>query len=379
MRALVAMGEPTARHLRALEACHAPLHGSVVHFALVERPDIAFDETSPVHANDVLVKVHAFSCNYREKGRLLQAARRPEGGYLVLGSEFAGTVLRVGSAVDDLRPGDRVFGNGAVDAAQAHPGLSTQRASQELQVLPRAKVMRLPAPMSLAQAAAFSVGAQTAYSMVRRLRPPRDAHIAVTAATSNTSLFVIEALVARGHAVHALTTSAAAVPRLRALGVQDCCVLARTEESEPLLLAYLAAQGLEKFDAVIDPFMDIYLRKLVRHLRRGGSYITCGVYQQFSEEAPDGFMQQGLPLAEVFSLIVRKNISLVGNNLGTTGDLDEALADHCAGRLSVPLDTVTGPGGLADFVERTWLAAGRHGKVVFEYGPDGPANMEVYQ
>ncbi|GGY98833.1 zinc-binding alcohol dehydrogenase family protein [Pseudoduganella plicata] len=375
MRALVAMGAATAHHVRALEAYSTPLHGSAVHFALVERPDTAFDEAGPAHAGDVLVRVHAFSCNYREKGRLLQAARRAEGGYLVLGSEFAGTVLKVGSAVEDLRPGDRVFGDGAVDATLAHPGLSTQRASQELQVLPRAKLMRFPAEMSFAQAAAFGVGAQTAYSMVRRLRPARGAHIAVTAATSNTSLFVIGALVARGHTVHALTTSAAAVPQLRALGVRDCCVLTRSEAADPLLQAYLAAQGIEKFDAVVDPFMDIYLRKLVRHLRRDGSYITCGVYQQFSEEAPDGFIDQGLPLAEVFSLIVRKNISLIGNNLGTTGDLAEALADHCAGRLPIPLDTVTGPDGLADFVQRTWLASGRHGKVVFEYGPGGPANM----
>lgn len=370
MRALIAMGQQTARRLQAGETCGATLHGSDVHFALVERPDTEMDVTDPAHAQDVLVRVHAFSCNYREKGRILQAARREEGGYLVLGSEFAGTVVKVGAAVDDLRPGDRVFGNGTVDATAAHPGLSTQRGSLELQVLPRAKLMRFPPAMPFTAAAAFSVGAQTAYSMVRRLRPPRGAQIAVTAATSNTSLFVIQALVARGHTVHALTTSAAAVPRLRALGVRDCCVLARTASVEPALQAYLAAQGIGRFDAVVDPFMDIYLRKLVRHLQRGGSYITCGVYQQFGEDEPDDFLEQGLPLAEVFSLIIRKNISLIGNNLGTTGDLEEALADHCAGHLPIPLDSVTGPGQLADFVKRTWLAPGRHGKVVFAYGEE---------
>ena len=369
MKVLIAMGEATARRVPALESCSATLHGSAVHFALTERPDIDLDADDPAHAGDVLVRVHAFSCNYREKGRLLQAARRAEGGYLVLGSEFAGTVVGTGAAVDDLQPGDRVFGNGAVDVVLAHPGLSTQRASQELQILPRAKLMRFPATMPFETAAAFSVGAQTAYSMVRRLRPPRGAQIAVTAASSNTSLFVIQALVARGHTVHALTTSAAAAPRLRALGVRDCCVLPRTGEVEPALLAYLAQHGMAKFDAVVDPFMDIYLRKLVRHVQRGGSYITCGVYRQFSEDEPDAFMEQGLPLAEVFSLIIRKNISLIGNNLGTTGDLVEALADHCAGRLPVPLDSVTGPGGLADFVQRTWLAPGRNGKVVFAYDP----------
>ncbi|WEF31600.1 quinone oxidoreductase family protein [Pseudoduganella chitinolytica] len=198
MRALIAMGERTASHVQALEACHAVLHGTGVHFALVQRPDIDLEPADPAHAHDVLVRVHGFSCNYREKGRLLQAARREGGGYLVLGSEFAGTVVKVGAAVADLRPGDRVFGNGAVDATDAHPGLSTQRASQELQVLPRAKLMRFPATMPFATAAAFSVGAQTAYALVRRLRAARGDQIAVTAASSNTSLFAIAALVARG-------------------------------------------------------------------------------------------------------------------------------------------------------------------------------------
>jgi NADPH:quinone reductase-like Zn-dependent oxidoreductase len=367
MKAFVAMGERTARQVEALETCNATLHGTTVHFALVQRPDVDLDPADPGHAQDVLVRVHAFSCNYREKGRLLQAARREAGGYLVLGSEFAGTVVKVGAAVDDLHPGDRVFGNGAVDVTDAHPGLTTQRASQELQVLPRAKLMRFPATLPFATAAAFSVGAQTAYALVRRLRPARGEQIAVTAASSNTSLFAIAALVAHGHDVHALTTSSASVPGLRALGVRDCCVLERTAPVEPLLQAYLAAHGLAQFDAVIDPFMDIYLRKLVRHLRRGGSYLTCGVYQQFSEDMPDAFMEQGLPLDEVFSLIIRKNLSLVGNNLGTTGDLEEALADHAAGRLAVPLDCVTGPGTLARFVERTYVARGRNGKVVFAY------------
>lgn len=370
MRALVAMGERTARQVDALEACHATLHGTTVHFALVRRPDVDFDAADPAHAHDVLVRVHAFSCNYREKGRLLQAARREAGGYMVLGSEFAGTVVKVGTAVDDLRPGERVFGDGTVEATAAHLGLSTQRASQELQVLPRAKLMRFPATMPFATAAAFSVGAQTAYALVRRLRPARGAQIAVTAASSNTSLFAIAALVARGHDVHALTTSADSVPALRALGVRDCCLLARDQAAEPRLAAYLAAHGLEQFDAVLDPFMDIYLRKLVRHLRRGGTYITCGVYQQFSEDVADAFMEQGLPLDEVFSLIIRKNLSLVGNNLGTTGDLEEALADYAAGRLPVPLDTVAGAGELARFVERTYPARGRSGKVVFTYSPE---------
>jgi NADPH:quinone reductase-like Zn-dependent oxidoreductase len=369
MKMFAVLTPESAQRIATLEACSVVLHDTTVHFAILERADVDFDRHDAANANAVLVKVQAFSCNYREKGRFLKVARDAAGkGYAVLGSEFAGTVVKIGAAVTDLAPGDRVFGNGSVGEGGDHPGLSTQRGSAELQIHQRSKLLRFPAGMPFAEAAAFSVGAQTAYSMIRRLNPDSQAHIAVTAAGSNTSLFVVKALLARNHKVHALTTSAPLVPALLELGLSGCCLLHKDQDPEPALTSYLAEHGIDKFDAVVDPFMDIYLRKLVRHLKRSGSYITCGVYEQFEEARPDPFVYRGLELGEMFSLIIRKNISLIGNNLGTTGDLEQALADYFEGRLSVSLDSVCGCGTLAAFIERSFLASRRRGKVVFDYG-----------
>ncbi|GLR12406.1 hypothetical protein GCM10007907_11960 [Chitinimonas prasina] len=382
MKSFVVLAPQTAASLAPALRQRATLHGTQVDFALVEQRDADFDAQDPKHAHSVLVQVRAFSCNYREKARFLDIAQKPAGkGYLVLGSEFAGTVLKTGPAVHHLRVGDRVCGNGSVEPGQDQPGLTTQRASSERQVHHQDKLFRLPDSMSLVEGAAFSIGAQTAYSMVRRLPAEGMQHVAITAAASNTSLFAIRALLARGCQVHALTTSASLEPHLRKLGVQHCCVLGRDGSYPHLLQNHLANLGLSGFDAVLDPFSDIYLRKLLPFVRRFGSYVTCGVYQQFAEQQPDAFVHEGLTVAEVFSLLIRKSISLVGNNLGTTADLEQAVADYAAGRLHINLDTVVTDGDLGRFIERSYLAPDRLGKVVFDYGEPAatprPAQQEA--
>lgn len=368
MKAFVVMAPQTARRMPVLTSCRTTLHGTDVDFALIEKEDIDLDTSDPRHAQDVLIRVHAFSCNYREQARFLNVARQAEGkGYLVLGSEFAATVVKAGPLVQDLRPGDRVFGNGSVESSASHPGLTTQRGSAQLQICHRSKLMRFPDTMPMSEAAAFSVGAQTAYALVRRLALEPGQHVLVTAASSNTSLFAIRALQARGQIVHVLTTSPYMHAHLKANGVTRCCMLDRQHYTDSALTDYLAQQGIAKFDAVIDPFMDIYLRKLVPHLKRGGKYITCGVYEQFS--APqDRFTCQGLALDEMFSLIIRKSLHLIGNNLGDQADLEQALTDYGSGKLPVRLDSVFRNSQLQDFVDRSYLSTQRIGKVVFEYG-----------
>ena len=367
MRAFAVLAPGSAGRIPVRDACRVRIHATQVDFAIVEKDDVDMDTSDPRHADDVLLQVQAFSCNYREQARFLEVARRTEGkGYLVLGSEFAATVLKVGAAVDDLLPGDRVMGNGAVDPAASHLGLTTQRGSAELQICHRSKLIRIPDRMPSVEAAAFSVGAQTAYAMVRRLDLRRDEHVLVTAASSNTSLFAIETLLAAGKNVHALTTSPHIGAHLARRGLHRYCVLDRNQDPARALGTYLEAQGLRAFDAVIDPFMDIYLRKLVPCLRRGGKYITCGVFEQFSRPH-EPFQYHGLSLDDMFSLIIRKSIHLIGNNLGEQSDLERALDDYCTDRLPVALDSVLGTGQLDDFIHRSCLATDRIGKVVFDY------------
>jgi NADPH:quinone reductase-like Zn-dependent oxidoreductase len=131
---------------------------------------------------------------------------------------------------------------------------------------------------------------------------------------------------------------------------------------------YLAGLDRREFDHVIDPFMDVYLRKLVRFTRRFGRYMTCGVAQQSDAMALDDFSSQGLAVHEIFSLMLRKSISLIGNNLGLGADLRHAIRDHQQGHLTVDIDAVFDDSDkMSEFIQRSFMHSGRKGKVVYRY------------
>lgn len=372
MKALAALAPASAAEWTQSAVAQVKLHGVDTYFALIDQADVDFDANAPEHAESVLVRVAAFSCNYREQARILRTAQlQDRKGYVTLGSEFAGTVVKVGPAVQTLQVGDAVCGNGTVEpGVGSHPGLTTQKASAGLQILHQRKLCRLPPAMPLPVAAAFSVGVQTAYSMVGRLQAPHDAHVAVTAASSNTALIVLKALLARGHeprCLHALTTSAGIVPHLQALGIEQVCLMPRDGGYDAALQRYLADRALPAFDAVIDPFLDIYLPKLLPYTRRFGRYIYCGVAEQYGKIQADSFAYLGLDIAEVFGQILRKSITLIGNNLGTTADLLAGTQDYLQGRLAIDIDSVVTDGDLQRFVERSYVSTDRIGKVVYAY------------
>ena len=55
---------------------NATLEGVAVDCRIVETPDPIFDSGSPAHRNQVLVRKHAFSLNYRDRAYILGPIRR---------------------------------------------------------------------------------------------------------------------------------------------------------------------------------------------------------------------------------------------------------------------------------------------------------------
>ncbi|MDY7105507.1 MAG: NAD(P)-dependent alcohol dehydrogenase [Actinomycetota bacterium] len=119
------------------------------------------DVPVPVPADDeVLMRVEAASVNpldwHRATGnpylmRLSEGLRRPA---LPLGNDVAGRVEAVGAAVEDLRPGDEVFG-------------SCRGAFAELALASPAALVRRPEGVSAAAAAALPIAGATALQALR--------------------------------------------------------------------------------------------------------------------------------------------------------------------------------------------------------------------
>ena len=344
--------------------------GVPVNFQLVRSDPPEFDAANVNHRDSVLVRVRGFSLNYRDKAIILELAHSlPEGGFFPIGSEFSAEVVAVGAAVEDLRPGHRVIGNGSYpqsDHPDAAPGVPTNSASSEMFVVHRAKVVRIPDSMSPTIAAAFSIGAQTTYSMIRKLALQPGEKVLVTAARSNTSLFALQAL--RGHPVdvYATTTSDLDHDRILGLGVRRVFQIDRELEDfsvHPEIAEICHRIG--GFDAIIDPFADLHLGKAVTTLTYGGRYITCGVHDQYLSGTGSSTKYRGLSGPDLLRTLVLQNVSIIGNCLGRTSDLEAAIADHAAGRFDVCLDSVHSGSAIGPFLERTYSAADRYGKVVY--------------
>jgi NADPH:quinone reductase-like Zn-dependent oxidoreductase len=356
---------------------HMELEGYDVRCGFVPLDDPAFDPDGE-HRDSGLVAVRAFSCNYRDKAFVLRMAIAPgQRGVYVIGSELCGHVLAVGSDVDGLTPGDRVMVDGCFGTEVRPWGLPTNHASRTLQVLPARKLFRVPDAMSDEVAAAFAIGGQTSFSMVRRAGIVPGARVLVTAGTSNTSIFLLQSARLAGGDVSVTTTSGsrAVIEHLEALGASR---VFRVEpegqgfDDDQAIAEYIKDGG--GFAAVLDPFCDLYLERSLPVLASFGTYVTCGVERQFP---PKSALERALvprPVLHdnVLGRSLTRNVSVVLNCLGSTEDLDDAMQAYRSGRLQVPLDRVIdgespGPRGAAAFLSRTFCERGRFGKVVYRY------------
>jgi NADPH:quinone reductase-like Zn-dependent oxidoreductase len=372
LRNFAILGKTAAAALSAANATDTVLINDIpVTCGIVETDEPEFDCDAPENRLKVLIQVKAFSLNYRDKNRIFSmTVNGAENGFYVVGSEFLAEVLAVGPEVRELRPGDRVIGNNSypvTDCDGVAPGVPTNHASREIQVLHQAKLFKAPDSMPDPVAASFSIGAQTTYSMIRRLDIPEGANVLVTAAKSNTSLFAIHALKSRKVNLYATSTSDRFESELKRAGVKQLTVITSGGGSfaEVPDLAYVA-RSHGGFHSVIDPYFDLHLSRVLDVMAIGGKYTTCGLYDQYLnmiQKQPPQVQRSGRELVT----IMLHNLSIIGNCIGLTSDLQRAACDFARGLLEVTVDSVYSGNQIAEFLDRTYNAEDRFGKVVFQY------------
>ena len=327
-----------------------------------------FDPRADENRFKVLVKTRAFSCNYRDLSFIFAAMRNgPPNSFLAAGSDFVGEVVEVGSQAHRFKTGDRVIADNRYtmsNEAQSPDGVLTSRASKEYQIFPEAKLIGIPSSMPDEVAAAFSIGAQTAYSMIRKLDPVPGANVLVTSARSNTALFAINALKKHNVNIYAMTTSADMTTFLHAMGVKEVLELHQAFGKERVKFV---ASSIGGFNCVIDPFFDLHLEEIIDCLAPNGRYITCGLYQQYQRLAGIELPNHAPAMNKILLAALVKNLQIIGNCLGTTQDLRTALDDYAAGCFSVVVDEVFAEDKIDAFFHKTFNASNRIGKVVYKY------------
>lgn len=233
---------------------------AVVHDRYGSPNVLRVEEVEPPTPNDdqVLIKVFATTVNRSDCGwrsadpfmsRLFTGLRRPK--HRILGSEFAGEIVAIGSAVSNFAVGDEVFG---VCGFGAHAEYVCMRASRVIAARPSA--------MSFAQAAAVADGAIIAWSCLRVVDLQPQCKILINGASGSIGSAAVQLARHAGATITAVCNTKN-IDLVKSLGADH--VIDYTQAD------FTAID--EKFDAVFDAVGKSSYRRCRRLLVRGGTYI----------------------------------------------------------------------------------------------------------
>ncbi|MFF3445382.1 SDR family NAD(P)-dependent oxidoreductase [Streptosporangium sp. NPDC002721] len=232
----------------------APVKGSLADLALVPHPASG----RALEAGEVRISVRAAGMNFRDV--VVALGMVPERD-VPMGGEGSGVVLEVGPGVDDLAPGDRVFG--LLDGAFGPVGVTDRRL-----------LAPIPDGWTFEQAASVPGVFLTAYHGLRhvaRLQPGES--VLVHAGAGGVGMAAIQLARHLGAEVFA-TASPAKWEVLRSLGLDDEHISSsRDLDFERYFLEGTQGRGV---DVVLNSLAREFVDASLRLLPRGGRFVEMG-------------------------------------------------------------------------------------------------------
>jgi NADPH:quinone reductase-like Zn-dependent oxidoreductase len=312
--------------------------GGVEHLAVRELP--APEVQGP---GDVRVRIHAAALNRLD---LFVADGLPGVSYTfphIVGSDGAGVVESVGSAVTRVRPGDRVMINPGLSCGRCPACLAGEESicasfrilgehgpgtAAEYVVVPEGNLAPVPPAMAWPEAAAFSLATLTAWRMLTtraKLGPGETVLIwGIGGGVAMAALRIARHLGARA----VVTSGTEAKLEVARRHGADAAINHGTTDVVAEVRRLTGGRGA---DVVVDSVGQARWQDSLRALRRGGRLATCG--------ATSGPMVS-IDLRRLFW----HQWSLLGSTLGSRCEYDEIVALAHQGRLwplvdrTVPLD-----------------------------------------
>ncbi|WP_426201408.1 NADP-dependent oxidoreductase [Pseudomonas sp. TWP3-1] len=206
-----------------------------------------------VGEHDVLVEVHASSVNPLDSKirtgefKLILPYKFP----LILGNDFAGVVVRTGSAVTQFKPGDQVY---------ARPPEARIGTFAELIAVNENALALKPANLDMAEAASIPLAALTAWqALVEIAQVKKGQKVLIHAGSGGVGTLAIQLAKHLGAFV-ATTTSTANVEWVKALGADVVIDYKRQD----------FANELSDFDVVLNSLSGDVLAKSLKVLKPGG-------------------------------------------------------------------------------------------------------------
>ncbi|MGH7593966.1 MAG: zinc-binding dehydrogenase [Gemmatimonadales bacterium] len=285
----------------------------------------------------------------------------------IVGSDAAGVVVEVGTAVTRVRPGDHVVVNpgiscGGCDVCWAGeevfcrdfgilgehlPGTATE----EL-VLPAHNVAPITGEWPWAEAAAFSLSTLTAWRMLTtRASIQKDEQVLIWGIGGGVAAAALQVARWRGARVAVTSSSDHKLEQARGLGA-EFGVNHRAADSVPGAVKRYFGSGVH---VVVDSVGALTWPHSLKALRPGGRLVTCGA---------TGGPGVELDLRRLFWF----QWSLLGSTMGTSGEFAQIVGIGDTGQLRPPVDAIYPLTDAAAAYHR--LAGGEQfGKLVLEVAP----------
>ena len=208
--------------------------------------------------NQILVEVKAVSINPVDYKTISGIARIISGSKFpkTIGSDFAGVVRKVGSAVKDFKEGDRIYGSSPVIFRK--PGMLA-----ELAAIEPGYARNLPDSISFEDAASLPIAALTALNGLRKCGISEGKIVLINGATGGVGHFALQIAKAKGAFVTA-TCSEKNATFAKSLGADE--ILGYSKED--------MRKSVRKFDAILDAYGKMNYWDIIRLLKKKGTYAS---------------------------------------------------------------------------------------------------------
>jgi NADPH:quinone reductase-like Zn-dependent oxidoreductase len=256
----------------------------------------------------------------------------------VLGADGMGEVESIGSAVRDVRLGDRVIINPGISdrsceyclageqslcvrfgiLGEHHPGTLA-----EYVVVPAANVRRVPPEVTDISAAAYTLATLTAWRMVvTRARVRTGERVLIQGIGGGVALAALHICKSLGARVWVTSRSEEKLARARALGAEETF-----NSSTDVAREVRERTGKRGVDVVIDSVGKATWAQSLGSLGRAGRLVTCGGTSN--------------PLVETdVRRLFWNQWSILGSTMGSDSEFDAIAAELAAGRLFPEIDRV---------------------------------------
>jgi NADPH:quinone reductase-like Zn-dependent oxidoreductase len=263
------------------------------------------DEPTP-QTNEVKVKFHAASLNYRDlmmvKGGYNPKLKKP----LVPLSDGAGEVVEIGEAVTKFKVGDRVtpifmqgWQDGAIDAAKAKTALggNLDGCLREFGTFDEHGLVCIPDHFSYEEAATLPCAAVTAFHALYESCGIKPDSTILLQGTGGVSIFALQLASVLGCRIIITSSSDEKLERAKELGATDFINYKTTEDWDQKVLELTEKRGV---DTVVEVGGAGTMQKSVNAVKTGGNIAVIGVLSGKGDFNPTSILMKSVRMQGIY-------------------------------------------------------------------------------